>query len=85
VAKPGGSVLISEYGTTPHRHWLYRFGPSRWALGYWEPFLPTFWQENVTKKLQVALQKRGKSLANQPTIEYCFAKFYRVLRFDVSK
>jgi ubiquinone/menaquinone biosynthesis C-methylase UbiE len=83
VVKPGGSVLITEYGATPHRHLLYRFPVTRWVLGHLEPFLPGFWQEDVSGKLSEALQKQGKSLAGPPHVEHCFAKFYRVMRFDV--
>lgn len=83
VLKPGGSVLISEYSNTPHRHWLYRFRPSRWLFSHLEPFLPGFWQEDVQAKLHEALHKRGKSLAGDPHIEYCFTDFYRVMRFDL--
>ncbi|BBI98443.1 hypothetical protein FGKAn22_01360 [Ferrigenium kumadai] len=83
VVKRGGSVLVTEYGSTPHRHWLYRFAPFRWLLGRLEPFLPGFWQEDVNAKLSEALQKRGKALAGEPQVEHCFARFYRVMRFDL--
>ena len=83
VVKPGGSVLITEYATTPRRHLLYRFPPTRWLLGHLEPFLPGFWQENVAGKLSASLQKQGKVLADDANVEYCFADFYRVMRFDV--
>lgn len=83
VLKPGGSVLITEYGSTPQRHLLYRFWPSRWLLGHLEPFLPGFWREDVQAKLKEALHRRGKALAGEPHIEHCFAGFYRVMRFDL--
>jgi ubiquinone/menaquinone biosynthesis C-methylase UbiE len=83
VVRRGGSVLITEYGSAPHRHLLYRFPPTRWVLGHLEPFLPVFWQEDVTGKLKEALQRRGKALAGEPAVEYCFARFYRVMRFDL--
>ena len=83
VVKADGSVLITEYGRTPRRHWLYRFLPFRWALGYLEPFLPGFWQEDVDAKLIAALQKQGKALAGKPHVEPCFAGFYRLMGFDV--
>lgn len=83
VVKRGGSVLVTEYGSMPHRHWLYRFLPFRWLLGRLEPFLPGFWQEDVNAKLSEALQRRGKALAGEPHVEHCFARFYRVMRFDV--
>ncbi|MFA5371925.1 MAG: methyltransferase domain-containing protein [Sideroxydans sp.] len=83
VTKPGGSVLITEYGSTPHSHLLYRFWPTRWVISHLEPFLPGFWQEGVHTKLSEALRRRGKALAGEPHVEHCFAKFYRVMRFDL--
>lgn len=83
VVRPGGSVLITEYAATPRRHLLYRFMPFRWVLGRLEPFLPGFWQEDVAANLEGALQKYGKALAGEPHVEYCFAGFYRVMRFNV--
>ncbi len=83
VVKAGGSVLITEYASTPRSHWLYRVAPLRWVFGRLEPFLPGFWQEDVSAKLSEALQKQGKALAGEPQVEHCFARFYRVMRFDV--
>ncbi len=84
VVKPGGSVLITEYGSSPHNHLLYRIWPFRWVFGHLEPFLPGFWQEDVNAKLLEALHKQGKDLAGEPHVEHCFAGFYRVMRFNVS-
>ena len=42
VVKRGGSVLITEYASTPRHHLLYRFWPFRWVIGHLEPFLPGF-------------------------------------------
>jgi ubiquinone/menaquinone biosynthesis C-methylase UbiE len=83
VVKLGGSIIITEYGSTPCNHWLYLFWPFRMVLSHLEPFLPSFWQENVTDKLSAALQECGKELVGEPHVEYCFARFYRVMRFDV--
>jgi ubiquinone/menaquinone biosynthesis C-methylase UbiE len=83
VTRPGGSVLITEYGETPELHWLYRFMPFRWSLGRLEPFLPGFWQEDVAASLGDALKKNGKGLVGVPHIEYCFAGFYRIMRFNL--
>lgn len=83
VVRPGGSVLITEYAATPQKHWLYRFVPFRLLLGHLEPFLPGFWREDVAAKLSVALKQNGKALDGEPGVEYCFAAFYRVMRFNV--
>ncbi len=85
VVKRGGSVLITEYDSTPRKHLLYRFLLFRWVLGHLEPFLPGFWQEDVNAKLSAALTRQGKTLAGEPHVEHCFARFYRVMRFDVKE
>lgn len=84
VLRPGGSLLITEYAPTPRQHWLYRFSPFRWLLGRLEPFLPGFWQEDITARLIAALQNSGKALAGEAEVEYCFAGFYRVMRFNAA-
>lgn len=83
VVKPGGSVLVTEYAHKPEKHLLYRFPLTRWVLEHLEPFLPGFWQEDINEKLNAALQRKGKALVSEPQVEYCFARFYRVMRFDV--
>lgn len=85
VVRFGGSVLITEYAPTPRHHSLYRFTPLRWLLGTLEPFLPGFWQEDVAAMLADALRENGKALNDEPHIEYVFAGFYRVMRFNVSR
>ena len=83
VVRPGGSVLITEYAATPQRHWLYRLAPFRWLLGRLEPFLPGFWCEDVSAGLSVAIKENGKTLIGEPGVEYCFAGFYRIMRYSV--
>jgi ubiquinone/menaquinone biosynthesis C-methylase UbiE len=84
VVRPGGSVLITEYAATPRRHGLYRMTPFRWLLCRLEPFLPGFWQEDVAAKLSGALAQHGHALAGEPAVEYCFAGYYRVMRFNLA-
>lgn len=83
VVKCGGSVLITEYATTPRNHLLYRIWASRWLFGRLEPFLPGFWSEDVKAKLADALAGQGKSLTGEPIVETCFDQFYRVMRFNI--
>lgn len=83
VVRPGGSVLVTEYAAAPRRHWLYRFAPFRWLLCHVEPFLPGFWQEDFVAKLSGALKQNDKALTGEPVVEYCFAGFYRIVRFNV--
>lgn len=85
VLRPGGSVVITEYGPTPRHHLLYRLTPFRWLLGKLEPFLPGFWHEDVTEELRSALALRGKFLSCEPAVDDSYASFYRVMRFDVQE
>jgi len=48
ILAPGGSLLITEYAPLPVRHWLYRFPFFRWILTKLEPFLDSFWHEDIT-------------------------------------
>jgi ubiquinone/menaquinone biosynthesis C-methylase UbiE len=84
VVRPGGSVLITEYAETPQQHWLHRLVPFRWLLGRLEPFLPGFWQEDGAEKLNDALRKNNKAPDGKPEVEYCFAGFYRIMRFNIA-
>jgi ubiquinone/menaquinone biosynthesis C-methylase UbiE len=84
VVRPGGSVLITEYAPAPLRRRLYRFVPFRWLLGRLEPFLPAFWLEHMTAKLSSAFRQNGKILEGGPSVEYCFAGFYHVIRFNIT-
>jgi len=83
VVRPGGSVLITEYASTPYKHSLYRFLPFRWLLCRLEPFLSGFWQEDVESQLSDALNRNGKVLLGELEVEYCFASFYRIMHFKL--
>lgn len=83
VVRPGGSVLVTEYTATPRRHWLYRFVPFRWLICRLEPFLADFWQEDAAAKLNAAFKQNGKAADGEPDVEYCFADYYRIMRFGV--
>lgn len=85
VVRAGGSVLLTEYAPLPVRHPLYRFAPFRWLLGRLEPFLPGFWREDVAAELREALGQHGKSLLGEPRVEYCFGRFYRVVRLGIGR
>jgi len=83
VTRPGGRVLITEYGPLPTHHWLYRFAPFRWILGRLEPFLPGFWREDLDKKLMLAAAAHGKQVVREPGSASIFGGFYRVVAYRV--
>ncbi len=82
VIRPGGRILITEYGEQPERHWLYRCVPFRWLLGRLEPFLPGFWEEDLDMRLGDAAGRHGKRIEAVPRVPV-FSGFYRVVEYIV--
>ncbi|MDT8375122.1 MAG: methyltransferase domain-containing protein [Mariprofundaceae bacterium] len=80
---PGGTLLITEYGPLPAGHWLYRFVPFRWLLTALEPFLNSFWHDNLPALVSEMAALHGKS-ACQSWNSTVFSGFYRVAEFKVS-
>jgi ubiquinone/menaquinone biosynthesis C-methylase UbiE len=80
VLKPGGQLLIAEYGEHGGRHWFHRFAPFRGILTWAEPFLGGFWKENLDETLAHCAQSAGRSLAREAGTDI-FGGFYRVRRY----
>jgi len=78
----GGQIIITEYGHLPKRHVLYRFLPFRWILTKLEPFLGSFWHEDVAKDLSTAASKNDKEIEMIDQTDI-FNGFYRVMTFRV--
>ncbi|HEX9625956.1 MAG TPA: rhodoquinone biosynthesis methyltransferase RquA [Acidiferrobacterales bacterium] len=80
VLKPGGRLIVAEYGERRARHWLHRAAPLRWLLERAEPFLPGFWSESLNQTLAGCAATQGKDL--QPAGESpVFGGFYRVAEY----
>lgn len=82
VLRPGGRLVITEYGEEPREHWIYRFRLLRNQLTYWEPFLQGFWREDISATLQHEADKLGKRL-RQVEKHSVFDGFYRVLVYEL--
>ena len=83
IIRPGGRFLVTEYGSLPARHWLYRCVPFRWTLERLEPFLPGFWHENLDEKLREAAAIFGKYIQRVEPSASIFSGFYRVVEYQV--
>ena len=84
VIRDGGVLLVTEYGTLPKHHWLYRFVPIRWITTKLEPFLESFWHEDV----EALLNEMGAAYEKEVSItshKDIFSAFYRVTEFTISK
>ena len=80
VLKPGGQLLISEYGEHGKTHWFHRFQPFRGILTWAEPFLGGFWKEDLTAVLKECAAKLGRAIDLEDGVDI-FRGFYRVRRY----
>lgn len=80
VLKPGGRLLIAEYGIDRNRHPLHRLALLRRIIERLEPFLHDFQQDDLPAQLQSCALKHGKSLqlADEQAL---FGGYYRVMLF----
>jgi ubiquinone/menaquinone biosynthesis C-methylase UbiE len=83
VLRPGGRLLITDYGARTERHLLHRNGLLRGIIGYLEPFLPAFWHEDLHAGL--AEYAARHELHAAPMHEQAiFGGFYRVVEYRVA-
>ena len=82
VVRPGGKLVIAEYGEARQRHFFHRFAPMRWILTWAEPFLGGFWSEDLNQVLRDCAQAEGRSIRLDEHVDI-FGGFYRVARYTV--
>lgn len=80
VLKPGGQLLIAEYGEFGRKHWFHRFAPFRAVLTWAEPFLGGFWKEDLTGLLKECAKEVGREVELDDGVDI-FGGFYRVRRY----
>lgn len=83
ICQSDGHILLVEYGARPKHHWLHRFFITRWLLGYFEPFLPEFWDLNLDQHLVQWGPEFNKSIQRQ-SHQSIFNGFYRVNLYSVN-
>ncbi|MDQ6956187.1 MAG: methyltransferase domain-containing protein [Mariprofundaceae bacterium] len=83
VLDPNGSLIITEYAPLPKHHWLYQFPLFRCILTTLEPFLVSFWHEDLEQTLKQHAATHGKDIScvSQQKI---FHDFYRVSEYKVA-
>lgn len=84
VLKPGGTLLIAEYGMNHGTHLLHRFPPVCWLLEKLEPFLHDFWHSDLPAQLLHCAAGCGKTPARQSETAL-FGGFYRLLEFRLQE
>ncbi len=84
VLRPGGRIVITEYGACPRKNWLWRFPLTRYVLQRLEPFLDSFWHVDLMAMLDEHAKKQGKVI-RQVDEFHCFSGFYRVSVFELDE
>jgi ubiquinone/menaquinone biosynthesis C-methylase UbiE len=84
VLRPGGRLVVAEYGPQPLRHLLWRVRPIRALLLRLEPFLGDFWQRDLEVDLMQHAPAHGKKISLVDEFR-CFAGFYRLCVFEVTE
>ncbi|PCI44856.1 MAG: hypothetical protein COB41_03200 [Proteobacteria bacterium] len=82
VLADDGSLIITEYAPLPKHHWLYRFPPFRWILTTLEPFLESFWHEDIEHMLNQNASEHKKE-ATSISQQKIFHDFYRVSEYSI--
>jgi ubiquinone/menaquinone biosynthesis C-methylase UbiE len=83
VLRPGGQLLVTDYGALRDEHLLHRNPWLRGLIGRLEPFLPAFWREDLEQGVINAARAQRKSAMSVDT-ESVFGGFYRVVDYRVA-
>jgi ubiquinone/menaquinone biosynthesis C-methylase UbiE len=82
VLKPGGRLVMAEYGEFRRQHFFHRFAPMRWILTKAEPFLGSFWKEDLVRVMAEIGESIGRKVECDEHVDI-FGGFYRVMRYRV--
>ena len=82
VLRPGGQLVVTEYGVLGNEHLLHRIAPLRWVVTCAEPYLDSLWRDDLATLVSDCAAVSGKS-AELTEATTLFNGFYRVERFRV--
>lgn len=82
VVRPGGSLVLAEYGADAKKHPFHRWPLLRWIFGTAEPFLPSLWREDLDTLIGNCAAAHGKRVVCEEKV-WIFSGFYRVWRYRV--
>jgi len=84
VIRPGGSLVLAEYGADADTHPFHRWPLLRWIFGKAEPFLPSLWREDLDALVGNCAQAHDKRVVCEEKV-WIFGGFYRVWRYRVEQ
>jgi len=82
ILAPNGHLIITEYAPLPKHHWLYRFSILRWFLTTLEPFLNSFWHEDL-EGMMVSYSTDYHKKISCVSQQSIFNDYYRVSEYKV--
>lgn len=82
VIRPGGQLVVTEYGALGKQHALHRIAPLRWLVTCAEPYLDSLWRGDLAGLVGDCAREAGKSV-ELTARTLIFDGFYRVKRFRV--
>ncbi len=82
VLKPGGKLIVAEYGRNRGVHFLHRIAPLRRLLTLLEPFLATYWRDDLTKQVSRASERQHRNPIAFSEEEF-FSGFYAVTWYKI--
>ena len=84
VVRPGGSLVLAEYGGFSETHPFHRLPLLRWVFGTAEPFLPSLWHTDLDTLLSECAEVTGKRVVCEDKV-WLFGGFYRIWRYRVEQ
>lgn len=82
VIRPGGQLIVTEYGDLTGNHWIHRLAPLRWLVTRVEPWLDSLWRQDLSALVERCAQAQNKSVTQEQKTQI-FSGFYRVHRFRI--
>ncbi len=80
VLRPGGSLVIAEYGELTRPNMLHRWSPARAIFEHAEPYLHSFWSRPLDDRIRTAASDNGKTAWKDKLVDI-LGGFYRVTRY----
>lgn len=82
ITKPGGRIIIADYGENQNEHFFNRFTLFNSVFEKLEPFLGNFWRCDLIAELAEQATRHGRKITMTSECYY-FNRFYRLLEFRV--
>ncbi len=84
IVRPGGALVIADYGAISRSHPFHWRGPFRALLERLEPYLGEFWRQDLSELIAACMEPVAKAAECEAHAE-TFGGFYRIQRYRVRR